>query len=406
MRLLFLFLIIPGILSATLTFDSNYKKEVDVLRSFDIEPSFLYDKKLQQIIHKKRQHYKTKRFFQTMDNAYLYIPMIKNILSNSDIPAEFLFLAMAESNFSTKAYSKKKASGLWQFMPRTARTYGLKIDRYVDERRDLVKSTTAAVKFLEKLHNRFDKWYLAALAYNCGEGRLSKAIRRAGTDDLAILLDPKKKYLPLESRIYIRKIAALALLATDESFLIDSEYEFLLNRANAFSIAAVTVQKGERLSRVASILEMPKKDIIKLNRHLKYDFIPPYEEQYTIYIPFVKLSEFRQKYKPATLQHYYFVHTVKSGDSLSKIGKKYKISYKLIKDFNNLKSNRLSLRQELIIPVSKPMNISKEGLYTVKRGDTLQSIARTYEVSIQSLKRINQLKTDMIRIGKKLEIYD
>ena len=405
MKLVFFFLMIPGLLFGALTFESNYQKEVELLQSFDIDSSFLYDKELQKIVQRKRKDYKTKHFFKAMDDAYLFIPMMKNILSNSTVPSEFLFLAMAESNFSAKAYSTKKASGLWQFMPKTGRSFGLKIDEYVDERRDLVKSTTAAVKYLEKEHERFGKWYLAAIAYNCGGGRVARAIKRAGTDDLTVLLNPKKRYLPRESRRYIRKIIALALLGTDETFLIDSEYEFLLNRANAFSIAAVEVQKGERLSRVAAMLEMPRKEIVKYNTHLKYDFIPPNAQHYTIYIPYVKLSEFKQKYKPAKLQEFYIVHKVKSGESLSKIGKKYKVSYQLIKEFNNLKSNRLSLRQKLIIPVARPMRLH-DGLYTVKSGDTLASIAKNNKVSVGHLKKINHLKSDMIRIGNKLEIYD
>ena len=405
MRLLMMFLITPVLLFGALTFETNYQKQVDLLRSFDIDSSFLYDRALQDIVREMRKNYKTRHFFQTMDDAYLFIPMMKNILSNSSVPSEFLFLAMAESNFSTQAYSHKKAAGLWQFMPKTGRHYGLKIDTYVDERRDLVKSTDAAVKYLEDSYKRFGKWYLAAIAYNCGGGRVSRAIKRAGSDDLSVLLNSKKAYLPRESRRYTRKIIALALLGSDENFLIESEYDFLLNRANAFSIAAVGVQKGERLSRVSKILEMPEEELKKLNRHLNYDFIPPYAQRYTIYIPYVKLTEFRQRYKPASLQEVYIVYKVKRGDNLSKIGKKFHVSYKLIKAFNNLQSSRLSLRQKLIIPVAKPVRY-KAGVYTVQRGDTLNSIAKSYKVSVAHLKKINHLKKDLIRVGKKLEIYD
>jgi len=400
-----LFLLVPTLLFSALAFETNHQQEVELLKSFDIDSSFLYDKELQQLIREKRKKYKSKRFFQAMEDAYLFIPMMKNLLSNSSVPSEFLFLAMAESNFSSKAYSRKKAAGLWQFMPKTGRQFGLKIDAYVDERRDLVKSTSAAIKYLEKEYARFGKWYLAAIAYNCGGGKLSRAIKQAGTDDLAVLVDNKNRLVPPETRQYIRKILALALLGSDESFLIKSEYGFLLNRANAFSIAPVEVTKGERLSRIAAMLEMPKKELLKYNRHLKYDFIPPYEKRYTIYIPYVKLSEFKQKYKPAKLQEFYIVHKVKRGDNLSKIGERYKVSYKLIKEFNNLKSNRLKLKQKLIIPVARPMHLDN-GLYTVKSGDTLESIARNHRMSVRHLKKINDLNSDMIRIGKKLETHD
>jgi membrane-bound lytic murein transglycosylase D len=403
----FLLLFFPAVLFSGLTFESNYQKEVKLLRSFDIDPSFLNDQRLIRIVEDIRSAYKNRHFFRAMEDAYLYIPMIKSILTDSEVPAEFLFLAMAESNFATHAYSNKKASGLWQFMSSTGRLYGLHIDEYTDERRDPVKSTHAAVKYLSALHKRFGKWYLAALAYNCGEGRVQRAINRAGTDDLFVLLDEKKKYVPAESRRYIRKIVALTLLGSDESFLIESEYAYLLNRANAYSIATVTLPQGERLSRVAELLEMPKTDLKKLNRHLKYDFVPPYGKGCEIYIPYVKLSEFKQKYKPCDLQQIYMVHTVKSGDTLSAIGHRYGVRYTVIKDFNNLKSTRLSLKQKLIIPVTKGTKITKSEtfhVYKVRSGDTLEGIAKRYRLSVKELKRANRLKNDIIRIGQQLKV--
>ncbi|NOQ29953.1 MAG: transglycosylase SLT domain-containing protein [Helicobacteraceae bacterium] len=381
---------------------------MDVLDAFDIDSSFINDPVLMKLRKTKTKKYQNKRFFQTMDEAYLFIPMIKNIVAEYDAPQELLFLAMAESNFSTKAYSVKKASGLWQFMPYTGKVYGLKIDAYVDERRDLVKSTRAAMKFLTHLHKRFGKWYLAAIAYNCGGGRLSKAIRRAGTDDLKVLLDPRKKYLPRESRFYIRKIIALSLMATDESLMLNSEYEYLLNRANAYSISTVKLPRGEKLSRVAKLIGMPYKDLKKLNNHLKYDFMPPYAKSYDVYIPYIKLSEFKQNYKPLSLDSVYLVHIVTRGDNLSYLGKKYGVGYKIIKDFNNLKTNNLALKQKLIIPTVNKKQKRKftydKGFYTVKSGDTLDSISKKYRVSIKSLKRKNSLKSDMIRIGTRLSI--
>ncbi|MDD3506786.1 MAG: lytic transglycosylase domain-containing protein, partial [Sulfurimonas sp.] len=198
----FLLLLLPFLLSASLNFTSNHTKEISVLESFDIEASFLYDPIMNEMKNSNMTIYKDKRFFQAMNDAYLFIPAVKSILAKHDIPAEFLFLAMAESHFSAKAYSAKSASGLWQFMPETGKVYGLKIDEYVDERRDLIKSTEAAAKHLRDLHDKFGKWYLAAIAYNCGSGRLSRAIEAAKSNDLNTLLDPKKMYIPRESRLY------------------------------------------------------------------------------------------------------------------------------------------------------------------------------------------------------------
>ena len=405
----FLTLFFPLFLFANLTYESNFNKELAVLDSFNIEPSFLYDPIMNKMRTKNSSFSKSRRFFKTMDDAYIFIPAIKSTLSKYDVPQEFLYLAMAESNFRTRAYSKKRAAGLWQFMPATGRVYDLKIDEYVDERRDLIKSTDAAAKYLTSLHKRFGKWYLAAIAYNCGGGRLNQAIRKAGSDDLAVLLDPEKKYIPKESRFYIRKIVALALIGNDEQYLLSSEYEHLLNRASAYSISTVKIRSGESLSRVATLIDMPIKDLKNLNRHLKYDFVPPYAKKYDIYIPYIKLADFRQKYYEAPMRNIYKLHVVTSGDNLSYIGQKYGVSYRVIKDFNNLKHDRLKLKQKLIIPISKSSvkkKINTKNYYMVKRGDSLESISKAHKVSIQNIKMQNHLKGSLIKVGERLKIYE
>ncbi len=407
MKKYLLLLILPILLNANLTYFSNHNKELAILESFDIESSFLYDPIMNKMKDDISAIYTRKHYFRAMDNAYTFIPAIKRILTEYNIPPEFLYLAMAESNFSTKAYSKKRAAGLWQFMPATAKLYGLKIDQYVDERRDLIKSTKAAAKYLTFLHEKFDKWYLAATAYNCGRGRLNRAIKRAGSDDLLVLLNPQEKYIPKESRFYMRKIVALALIGHDEQYLMKSEYEHLLNRANAYSISTVKLSGGDSLKRLSKIIGIPLEDLQKLNRHLKYDFVPPYAKSYDVYIPYIKLSEFKQKYTSQPMKNVYRIHIVTKGDNLSYIGDKYGVSYKLIMDFNNLKSSRLHLKQKLIIPIDskkRAKKISTKHYYMVKKGDTLESISRAYKVTVQNLKLQNHLKSSLIRIGDKLKI--
>ena len=404
-----LLLLIPILLSANLTYVTNHNKELALLESFDIDSSFLCDPLMNKMRVQNSSKYKNKHFFKAMDEAYLFIPAIKNILAEYDVPAEFLFLAMAESNFSTRAYSKKRAAGLWQFMPSTAKLYGLKIDEYVDERRDLVKSTRAAAKYLSYLHKRFGKWYLAAIAYNCGGGRLNHAIKKAGTDDLGVLLNQEKRYIPKESRFYIRKILALALVGSDEQLLLHSEYEHLLNRANAYSISTVKLSSGASLGRVSKLIGLPLVELKKLNRHLKYDFVPPYAGGYDIYIPYIKLSEFKQKYYEKPIKSIYKIHVVSSGDNLSYIGKKYGVSYRVIMDFNRLKSSRLRLKQKLIIPIENKKGsrkIDSRFYYMVKKGDTLDSISKAHKVSVTNLKLQNHLKGSLIKVGDRLRIYE
>jgi len=397
----------PFLLLANLTYESNYNKELALLDSFDIEPSFLYDPIMNKM--KSKILSKDKHFFKAMEDAYLFIPAIKSTLSKYNVPQEFLYLAMAESNFHTKAYSSKRAAGLWQFMPATGKLFHLKIDEYVDERRDLIKSTEAAAKYLSALHKKFGKWYLAAIAYNCGGGALRKAIRKAKSDDLSVLLDEKKHYIPRESRYYIRKIVALALIGSDEQYLLHSEYEYLLNRANAYSIATVKLPQGESLTRLSKLIHIPLKDLKKLNRHLKYDFVPPYAKGYDVYIPYIKLAEFKQKYYEAPIQNFYKIHVVRSGENLSLIGKKYGVSYKVIKDFNKLRTNRLRIRQKLIIPIAKNSKQKKfhtKHYYMVKRGDSLESIARSHKISVKNLRAQNNIKGSLIRVGERLKLYE
>jgi membrane-bound lytic murein transglycosylase D len=407
-KVILLFFLIPVVVFGNLAYERNSEKELKLLNSFDIEPSFLYDPIMNELKEKTLQTHK--HFFHAMEEAYLFIPAIKNTLAQYDVPQEFMYLAMAESNFRTKAYSNKRATGLWQFMPLTGKLYNLKIDEYVDERRDLIKSTKAAAKYLSALHKRFGKWYLAAIAYNCGEGCLLRAIKKAKTDELSVLIDEQKKYIPKESRYYIRKIIALALIGTDEKYMLSSEYEYLLNRANAYSIATVKLSAGESLQRLAKILSIPLDDLKKLNRHLKYDFVPPYAHNYDVYIPYIKLAEFKQKYKKAPIANIYKIHYVKRGDNLSKIGKKYGVSYKVIKDFNHLHSNRLRLKQKLIIPIAKRSTHKKVNsnahYYMVKRGDSLESISKRFKISIQNLKQQNNLNGSLIKIGERLKLYE
>ena len=346
------FLLLPILLFANLTYQSSYNKELTLLETFDIKPVFLHDPVMNKMRKNNCNLNREKHFFDAMEEAYLFIPAIKNILAKYNVPQEFLYLAMAESNFKLKAFSHKKASGLWQFMPNTGRHYNLRIDDYVDERRDIIKSTEAAAKYLSALHKRFHKWYLAAIAYNCGGGKLNRAIREAQSDELSVLLDTDKKYIPKESRLYIRKIIALALIGTDEEFLLSSKYGYLLNRANASSVTAVKVPGGESLRRVAKLIQLPYEDLKKINRHLKYDFVPPSNQDYTVYIPYVKLSDFKEKYYKQSIRNIYKVYIVKSGDNLSKIGEKYGVSYRMIMDFNKLQTSRLKLKQKLIIPIN------------------------------------------------------
>ena len=382
-----------------LTMEDDYAKEIQVLKSLDIDVTFLKDPIF--ISMKSEQgNYKTKHFLRVLEDGRTFIPVIRQMIAEAKIPKAFLYLAMAESNFSAKARSRSRAVGLWQFMPRTAKLLGLKINRYVDERRDPIKSTKVAIKYLKFLHKRFGKWYLAAIAYNCGEGKLSRVIKKLGSDDLSLLLDSRKRYLPKESRMYIRKIVMMANLSNNEDFIAGNRADHLMNRGSTFTLATVEVKGGVSLQSIAKSIHLSAKTIKEYNPQLRYFFTPPYSKKYTIYIPYNKYSLFQKNYKPSKSNRKFYVYIIKRGDSLYKIGKKFGISYKIIKDFNHLKSNFLRLGRRLIIPSVGPSIVK----YTIKKGDTLFLISKKFKVRVKKIMKANNMKNSLLKPGVKIVI--
>ncbi len=385
-------------LHASLFVEPQYGDDIKVLQTLDIEPSFLGDPIFMQLKNDlstvKRDHY-----MRMLERGDLYIPTLRKMIHDSSIPPVFLYMAMAESYFDARALSHAKASGLWQFMPETAKRYGLKIDRYIDERRDPIRSTEAAIAYLKRLHRLFGKWYLAALAYNCGEGRVLRAIKKAGSDNLHVLLDEKRKYLPKESRHYLRKILSLALVSNDASMLFAdiSTHSFNLSEGN--SLVRVKVSGGETLEHIASKIDMRSDDLIKLNPQFNYGFTPPLESV-EINIPYDRLTLFKEFYRPGRQKNMFLVHKVKRGENLSRIAHRYGISYKMILSFNNMKRATIFPKQELIIPV--PRGSIRH--YRVKKGDSIYKIAKLFGIKVATLKARNDLKGNIIHIGDKIVI--
>jgi len=382
-----------------LTMEDDYTKEIRILKSLDIDIAFLKD----PVFLSMKNNigiYKTKHFLRVLEDGRTFIPVIRKMITNAGIPKAFLYLAMAESNFSAKARSRSRAVGLWQFMPKTAKLLGLKVDRYIDERKDPIKSTKIAIKYLKFLHKRFGKWYLAAIAYNCGEGKLNRVIKKLGSDDLNLLLDGRKKYLPKESRMYIRKIVMMANLSNDEDFIAENNADHLMNRGSTFALATVDVKGGVSLRSIGESIHLSAKTLKEYNPQLKYYFTPPYDKKYTIYIPYNKYSLFQKNYKPTKNNRKFYVYIIKRGDSLYKIGKKFGIPYKVIKDFNHLKSNFLRLGKKLIIPSAGPRFVK----YTIKRGDTLSFISKKFKVKIKKIMQANNMKNSLLKPGEKIVI--
>jgi membrane-bound lytic murein transglycosylase D len=380
-----------------------------ILNELDIDAKYITDCKLQQT-YKKFLKKNKKNYTEKLNNAYLFVPKIKKMLKENNIPSSFIYLVMAESNFILKAKSRKKAIGLWQFMANTGKRYGLKKDEYIDERLDIVKSTKAAIKYLKHLHKMFGKWYIVAIAYNCGEGRIIEGITRATLDMYCndnknckknktirqyrktireyqkgnvkfkelykiyeivtkwkykptikhLLIEQnglKRQYIPNESRDYIRKIIVLAMM-NNSNFLIADNNSHLLNRGICDLIATVKVKGGIHLKNISDIIDVSNEELQNLNQHIVQNIIPFSDKQYNIYIPYYALTQFNnniKKIKPTPFE----IYKVKAGDTLSLIGEKYKIKYQLIKKINKLKTNLLRISQKLIIPIYNKKNRNK-----------------------------------------------
>jgi len=424
--------------------DAITNKNINVLNALDIEDSFIEYPKLQKLYHEYSKQKKI-YFLNVLENGYDYLPLIKHSILKSDLPKELISVAMAESYLTTSAKSHKRAIGLWQFMPKTAKRYGLKIDEYVDERKDPIKSTQAAVEYLSYLYRFFGKWYLAIMAYNAGEARIVEAVVRAKVDKLCkslkkncrkdktikqyrkIIKDYQRhgryafgrlyklykkldnvpiglndlmryqkglsrQYLPKETRKYILKILAMSFLFNSDDF-IQYTNAYLLNSGVESQLKRVEVPAGTSLYYVSKVLNVPYKEIRKYNLHLNYSFTPPYK--YYIYIPYNKLAEFKLKFHP---KHYFMVYKVKKGDTLIKIAKKYDTKVKIIKDFNRL-GRFLHIGQKLIIPLN-----SVYVNYKVKKGDSLRKIAREFGVDYRKIIQVNELKSTTIRVGQILKV--
>lgn len=331
-------------------------KSEEVLKTFDVEPDFLNNSHFIDVKNAFLNDIQQNYLMQKFKNGYEFIPTLKEMFLKAGIPQEFLYLAMIESGFSLSAKSNKRAIGMWQFMPKTAKALGLDINSQIDERKDPIKSTKAAIIYLKDLKERFGKWYLAAIAYNCGEGKLKKAIKEAGSDSLSVLLDADKKYIPFESRMYIRKILSVSLLFHNINMLKTNDYDYFLNRGATSLLATIEVTPATPLAKIANQANLSLKKLKEYNPQFKRNITPTYAKIYSVYLPYQFLATYKEKSLNQANLHAksYLLHRVSKGDTLYSISKRYGISSKKITQYNAIKNaHALSINQEIVIPLEK-----------------------------------------------------
>ena len=346
-----------------------------------------------------------------LDRYFQYGPMLKEILNEYELPEELAYLAMIESGLNPKAYSRAKATGMWQFMYSTGKKYGLQRNWYIDERRDPEKATHAAAKFLLDLYKEFDHWYLALAAYNGGPGRVHRATRLHQTSDFWQLHS-----LPRETRNYIPYYLAAAIIASNPT-----SYGFKTPKTKQHKYEVVEIKQSADLAVLANSAGTSLKILKAYNPELRQS-ATPVDVVYRLKIPVGKKEQFvtnfnslpsDQRFAPQ-----YVAHKVKRGESLWTISKKYRVSIHDLAAVNKIRNrHRLSIGQKLTIPVRRSNGGTllasnsgpsghKKVIYKVKRGDTLGHIAEDYNTMARSIRRWNKLEYGQhIFPGQKLTIW-
>jgi membrane-bound lytic murein transglycosylase D len=348
-----------------------------------------------------------------------YGPMIRQALRERGMPEDLIYLALIESGFSTRAYSRAHAVGIWQFIEETGRRHGLEVSPYVDERRDPVKSTHAALAYLTTLHRRFDSWYLAAAGYNTGENRVGRILREMtgsekASDEKYWLISPR---LPRETRDYVPLMLAAGHIAKEPE-----KYGFeRLEYQEPLRFELVQVPGGTPLSLVARAANASAQEVEDLNPHLLRKQTPP-GRTWEVRLPVGHRQLFAQNFERvrgetlrvqpdpqlATASAASVAagtasarHTVRRGETLGHIAQRYGTTVSALRAANGgVDPRRLQAGQQLRLPgtasASAPARVQQASsasarIHQVRRGDTLSGIAQRYGVTVRQLQAWNAM---------------
>lgn len=323
-----------------------------------------------------------------------YIKYFEEVFSKEGVPLDLIFLAHVESLFNPNAYSRAHAAGVWQFIAGTARTYDLKVDWWIDERRNVKLATVAAAQYLRDLHGRFGDWFLALAAYNAGPGRVSRNLKRYGEMDYWAMV--KRRLLPRETRHYVPAILASIIIYKNPQ-----EYGFYVAQDEPVFSGSVSVKHQYDLRVLAEELGLEREVLKELNPELRRGIIPPLEKPYQLKVPVGLVDQVMERMTaiPASKRLRLDHHRVAKGDTLWDIARLYGASVQAIAVTNQLSNpNRLRLGQELLIPKRDGRPATKRsvenfsGSYTVRKGDSLYKIARSFGISVDRLAQINNLE--------------
>lgn len=300
------------------------------------------------------------RFEQWLVRFSRYRPLVETIFAEFNLPSDLVHLSLVESGFNPYAYSRAKATGPWQFMKGTGKLYGLRIDHYVDERRDPVKSTVAAARYLRDLYDIFGAWPLAMAAYNAGEGKVLRALHKAQAESFSEI--SRTKLIRLETKQYVPRIMAATIIARNPG-----QYGFSQNSAPLHEFEEVIVTRPLHFRAISNVTGIPYNDLRLLNPELRRDATPPDEVGYHLKVP-VGMSS-------------------KVLDLLDRV------------PTHKFPPLGLMVDRE----VSRP-KINASHWYRVRMGDTLQKISRKFGIPIKTIKSRNKISGPGIRAGELLNL--
>lgn len=312
-----------------------------------------------------------------------YFPMFEQELIDNDMPVELKYLPIVESALNPRAVSSAGATGIWQFIYATGKRYGLEINSYIDERRDPMKSTKAAVEYLGDLYGIFGDWDLALAGYNCGAGNVQKAIVRSGgkTDFWEIY-----RYLPRETRSYVPAFIAVTYIMNyqEEHNFYPASIELPLYTDT------VMVTDTLHLKQVAEVIGLPIDQLRDLNPQYKVDIIPGHIKPYPLRLPMNMISAY-----------------LMNEDKIYDYQDSLIFSDKFVVKKTNTYKQRYNSNYSYKPTPCPDYDLSGKGeiLYTVKSGDNISFIAEWYDVKVTDLKCWNNLNSSRINVGQKLSIY-
>ena len=375
-----------------------------------------------------------------MGVAQLYYPMFEEVFDKYNLPLELKHLAVIESALIPYARSRAGATGLWQFMYPTARLYGLHVSSYIDQRCDPYKATVAAAEYLKSLYEMFGDWQMVLAAYNAGPGTISKAIRRSGGKTTYWEIRP---YLPTETQGYVP-----AFIAANYVMTYGPEHNLYpaLPRKTYFEVDTVVVKEQMSFTQVSKVLQVSEDEILYFNPQYRKNIIPSGGN--TLCLPkdrigvfltneqaiYAALAEERASGNEEVIAEVKKTHTVRKGEKLSTIARKYGVTTTEIRTWNHIGKRGVYPGKKLVVYVrvaqAKPVapannknltaavqenngetlvaenkSTSPEFItHKVKNGESLYLIAKKYRVSAQSIREENSLKSDGLRIGQSLRI--